>query len=132
MKLFAWLRNSTTTRVVMVLGTVLCVVLLFYTFLQGKSTHAAFWSRYSSSDSLAQTPQSFMQTQKLAPEIQRDVKRLVNPTTEGLVEKEMPDGSTILPLEGRFRHVPVATIDENGNISIREYSNTNYHTLDKQ
>lgn len=57
----------------------------------------------------------------LEPEIRAGLEDLLDTSHEGL-EKEEIDGAVIINLQGRFRIAPVATVDENGEIHIQEYS----------
>jgi len=62
----------------------------------------------------------------LEPEIEDEVKRLSEGEPGELKEELLPDGSTVVHLKGRYRHVPVASIDEHGNIVISEYSKSSF------
>jgi hypothetical protein len=60
------------------------------------------------------------QVQGLTPEearkLARGLKPLVNKSTKDLEEVHHADGSTSANLEGRFRNVTVAKVDEDGNL----------------
>lgn len=45
---------------------------------------------------------------------------MLSTSHEGLVERSLPDGGYVLDLQGRFRHVAVATVAEDGTIVIQE------------
>lgn len=47
------------------------------------------------------------------------IKRLTSHSTEGLVEKVMPDGGVMLDLQGRFQNVPITRVDDNGDLVLR-------------
>lgn len=57
----------------------------------------------------------------LDPEIRQALGRMLNTSSEGLVEHTR-NGVTSVDLQGRFRTVPVATIDANGEVRITDYS----------
>ena len=57
----------------------------------------------------------------LEPEIRAAVKELVNTSHEGLVEKETQNGVE-MNLRGRFRTAPVATVNEQGEVTVRDYT----------
>ena len=61
------------------------------------------------------------QAPALEPEIREALARLLNTSSEGLVE-ETRNGATSVDLQGRFQTVPVATIDENGKVQITDYT----------
>jgi len=61
------------------------------------------------------------QAPALEPEIRAALNEMLNTSAEGLVE-ETRNGATSIDLQGRFQTAPVATIDENGNIQITDYS----------
>jgi len=65
--------------------------------------------------------QSVSQPQPLGPKRRKALGELLNTSSEGLVV-ETRNGVSSVDLQGRFRTVPVATIDANGNIHIRDYS----------
>jgi len=57
----------------------------------------------------------------LEPEIHQALTEMLNTSSEGLVEKKT--GSSVsVDLQGRFQTVPVATINEKGELEIRDYS----------
>ena len=57
----------------------------------------------------------------LEPEIRARLDKLLNTSSEGLVEEEIY-GAVRLDLRGRFRTVPVATINEKGEVEITDYT----------
>jgi hypothetical protein len=57
----------------------------------------------------------------LEPAIHNTVRELVNTSHEGLVEEKTSKGVG-MKLKGRFRTVPVATIEEDGTITVRDYT----------
>lgn len=57
----------------------------------------------------------------LEPAIHHTVRGLVNTSHEGLVEEKTSKGVG-MKLKGRFRTVPVATIEEDGEITVRDYT----------
>ena len=57
----------------------------------------------------------------LEPAIRDAVRELVNTSHEGLVE-EKTDKGVEMKLKGRFRTAPVATIDEKGDVTVRDYT----------
>jgi len=59
---------------------------------------------------------------QMEEDIRKAVNEIVNTSSEGLVEKVSEDGSVSVDLQGRFKTVPVATIDEDGNLVIQDFS----------
>jgi hypothetical protein len=57
----------------------------------------------------------------LEPAIRDAVRGLVNTSHEGLVE-EKTDKGVEMKLRGRFRTAPVATINEKGEVTVRDYT----------
>lgn len=57
----------------------------------------------------------------LEPEIRDAVREHVNTSHEGLVE-EQTDQGVEMKLQGRFRTAPVATVDEKGEVTVRDYT----------
>jgi len=61
------------------------------------------------------------QIKELTPEekqkLAAGLKQMVNKSTEGLDEVHHADGSVSVDLKGRFQHVTVAKIDEDGNLT---------------
>lgn len=57
----------------------------------------------------------------LEPEIRQALGKLLNTTSEGLVEKTH-NGVTSVDLQRHFRTAPVATVDAQGNVSITDYT----------
>lgn len=70
-------------------------------------------------DSAVSPPQQ--QVPALEPEIREALSKMLNTSSEGLVE-ETRNGVTSVDLQGRFQTVPVATIDENGDVQITDYT----------
>jgi hypothetical protein len=61
------------------------------------------------------------QVPALEPETREALGKILNTSSEGLVE-ETHNGVTSVDLQGRFRTAPVATVDEDGNVQITDYS----------
>lgn len=57
----------------------------------------------------------------LEPGIRDALRELVNTSQEGLVEEETGNGVE-MKLQDRFRTAPVATIDEKGEVTVRDYT----------
>jgi hypothetical protein len=57
----------------------------------------------------------------LEPGTRRALGEMLNTSSEGLVE-ETRGGVTSIDLQGRFRTAPVATVDDEGNVHITDYS----------
>ena len=57
----------------------------------------------------------------LEPEIRARLEKLLNTSSEGLVEEKI-NGAVRLDLRGRFRTFPVATINEKGEVEITDYT----------
>ena len=57
----------------------------------------------------------------LEPAIHNSVKELVRTSHEGLVEEKTSKGVE-LKLKGRFRTAPVATLNDDGTITVRDYT----------
>jgi hypothetical protein len=68
-----------------------------------------------------QAPARPQNGRQLEPEIEKALNELVITSHEGLVEEETDKG-VIIDLKGRFRTAPVATIDENGQIVVQDYT----------
>ncbi len=66
-------------------------------------------------------PPAQQQAPALEPEIREALGNMLNTSSEGLVE-ETRNGVTSVDLQGRFQTAPVATIDEDGNVQITDYS----------
>jgi len=58
---------------------------------------------------------------KLEPEIQQALEKMLNTSSEGLVEEKTDKGISV-DLKGRFHTVPVATINEKGEVEVQDYS----------
>lgn len=57
---------------------------------------------------------------RLDPAVRQAIEEMTNTSSEGLTEEKTEHGYEV-DLEGRFRSVPVAEIDENGEVSVRDY-----------
>lgn len=61
------------------------------------------------------------QIKPLTPEeagrLAASLKRMLNKSTEGLVEEHNHDGSVSVDLQGRFQHVAVARVNQDGSVS---------------
>ena len=51
-----------------------------------------------------------------AQQLADGLKRMLNKSTEGLVQEKHPDGSTSIDLQGRFRNVTLARVNADGTI----------------
>ena len=58
---------------------------------------------------------------KLEPKIREALKKILSTSHEGLKEENAKSGKKI-NLQGRFKHAPVAIINEDGESVITEYS----------
>jgi len=65
----------------------------------------------------AQTGQLRPLSPQDAQRLAEGLKRLVNRSTEGLVEVHHPDGSVSVDLDGRFQNVTVARVNEDGTLT---------------
>ena len=74
-----------------------------------------------SNNSKKDSPGSVNKNKPLESDIHKAVKALVNTSHEGLVEEKTSKGVE-MKLKGRFRTAPVATIDEKGEVSVRDYT----------
>lgn len=72
-------------------------------------------------DSPVSVPTHAQPPPALEPEIRRALGRILNTSSEGLVE-ETRDGVTKVDLQRRFQTAPVATVDEQGNVEITDYT----------
>jgi len=72
-------------------------------------------------DNMPQDLSSPGKDKPLEPEIRDAVREHVNTSHEGLVEEETDKGVE-MKLQGRFRTAPVATIDEKGEVTVRDYT----------
>lgn len=59
---------------------------------------------------------------ELEPEIREALEKTLNTSSEGLVEEPTAQGAIRLNHQGHFQTAPVATIDPEGNVQIRDYS----------
>jgi len=75
----------------------------------------------SLTESISDSKKSNPSTRKLEPEIRQALEKMLNTSSEGLVEEKTADGVSI-DLKGRFQTVPVATINEKGEAEIQDYS----------
>jgi predicted naringenin-chalcone synthase len=57
----------------------------------------------------------------LEPEIRDSLRELVDTSHDGLVE-EKTDRGVEVNLKGKFRTAPVATINEDGELTVRDYT----------
>jgi len=62
-----------------------------------------------------------LNSNKLQPEIQEALELMLDTSSEGLSE-EVTDKGVSVDLRGRFQTVPVATINEQGELEIQDYS----------
>lgn len=62
------------------------------------------------------------QTPQLSVGMKRAINRLMNDSSQGMQPEQRADGSKRVELQGRFRHVPVATLNQDGSIQIQEFS----------
>lgn len=86
--------------------------------------HGAESQNYSASNFNQKTQNKSIRPdddQQLEPEIEAAVNELVNTSHEGLVEVKTDQGVGI-DLKGRFRSAPVATIDDEGQVVVRDYT----------
>lgn len=67
------------------------------------------------------TSTSSQQLPALEPEIREALGSMLSTSSEGLVV-ETRNGVSSVDLQGRFRTVPVATVDKDGNVQITDYS----------
>lgn len=61
-------------------------------------------------------------TNTLEPEIRDALGKILNSSSEGLVEETTAEGAVLLNHQGRFQTAPVATIDSDGKVQIKDYS----------
>lgn len=47
------------------------------------------------------------------------IRRLTDHSTEGLVQQKIPGGGVMLDLQDRFQNVPIARVDDNGDLALR-------------
>jgi len=90
-----------------------------------KSTaHGAGSQNYSASSDQQEVQNETIRSydsQQLEPEIEAAVNELVSTSHEGLVEVKTDKGVGV-DLKGRFRSAPVATIDDDGQVVVRDYT----------
>ena len=65
----------------------------------------------------SQTGQIKPLTPEEATRLAASLKRMLNKSTEGLVEEHNHDGSVSVDLQGRFQHVAVARVNQDGSVS---------------
>lgn len=65
----------------------------------------------------SQTGQIKPLTSQEAQQLAEGLKRMLNQSTEGLVQVEHADGSVSMDLNGRFQNVTVARINEDGSLT---------------
>ena len=90
-------------------------------FLLAASDDPASNNAKKPSHSVDTSKQAAHKRKPLEPAIHNTVKGLVNTSHEGLVE-EITNKGVEMRLKGRFRTAPVATIEEDGAITIRDYT----------
>jgi hypothetical protein len=66
-------------------------------------------------------PEVKHEVKPLEPEIRAALEELVSTSHEGLVEKKTANGVE-MNLRGRFRTAPVATMNEQGEVTVRDYT----------
>lgn len=57
----------------------------------------------------------------MEPEIREALKKMTNTSSEGLVEEKAKEGYQV-NLQGRFRNVPVAETNDQGEVEVRDYN----------
>jgi len=70
----------------------------------------------SKAQNMQQDPQSQNEQDRL---MAAEIRRLTDQSTEGLIQEFLPDGSVMMDLKGRFQTVPIAQLDEDGNVAVR-------------
>ncbi len=65
----------------------------------------------------SQTGQMKELTPEEARKLAAGLKKMVNQSTEGLVQVQHADGSVSMDLEGRFQNVTVARVNEDGSVT---------------
>lgn len=53
--------------------------------------------------------------------LREEIREATRRDTDGLVRIQKPDGATQVHLQGRFQHVPVARVNEDGTFTVEEY-----------
>lgn len=64
-----------------------------------------------------QTGQMQELTQEEAQRMAAGLKKMLNQSTEGLVQVQHPDGSVSMDLEGRFQNVALARVNKDGSVT---------------
>ena len=59
---------------------------------------------------------------KLEAKIRESLSKTLNTSSKGLVEERLQDGTVGIDLQGRFRAVPVATVDGDGKVQVTDYT----------
>lgn len=68
-----------------------------------------------------ESPRTGQQAPPLEPEIRRALGRILNTSSQGLVEKTH-EGVVSVDLQHRFQTAPVATVNPQGDVQITDYS----------
>ncbi len=61
-------------------------------------------------------------TPELSDEMREALGRMINTSSEGLVEEKLSDGTVLVDLKGRFRSAMVATVGEDGKLHTKCFS----------
>jgi len=72
-------------------------------------------------ESVSDLEQTRSDRKKLEPEIQQALEKMLNTSSEGLVEEKTDNGISV-DLKGRFHMAPVATINEKGEVEVQDYN----------
>jgi len=72
-------------------------------------------------ESVSDSKQPRSSRKKLEPEIQQALEKMLNTSSEGLVEEKTDNGISV-DLKGRFHTAPVATINEKGEVEVQDYN----------
>lgn len=64
---------------------------------------------------------------QLSDEMRDALERMVNTSSEGLVEQRLADGTVLVDLQGRFQSAMVATIGPDGKVSTNCFSKSPEH-----
>ena len=126
-----------------ILVAIVVIITLLYLFVDQSSPGLKQWFETSSTEptnaddlssqsnnitadaSIKHAEQSESSTKtvnQLEPEIQRALESMLNTTSDDLVEVETENGVGV-DLQNRFQTVPVATINADGEVEIRDYTN---------
>lgn len=88
----------------------------------GSSIQSSESSGTSSLDSPSAPVDPASTTKKpLTPEMRRALASMLNTSSQGLIEEKTANGYQV-DLSGRFQTVPVATINDQGELDIQDYS----------